>query len=407
MRRYFSLLLALVLLLPGCGGAQPPEDTSGGQSSEILGQNAEITGQDAETIARVMLAYLDENEDLSALTWYVEPSDVEGYIQDFYKLEDIPPLDGAIARVEGARAFELAVLQVDEGDVEAVTAALREYLTDRRGAFTGYLPDQAELIDNALILDKGGWVALAVCQTPENAQFAFESCFGEGANAQGRPHILGPDPEDLRPDGRIVYTDPEIDDMTLFDNSAILAAWKSGDDSGLSRQDKEVLAAARAVFDQCVTPDMSDYDKETNLYLWLVTHAEYDQSHYEKQGAPRTSYEPYGPLVRGKGVCLGFATAFQLLMDMADVECITVVGAAFYSRENHAWNMVRLNGQWYCVDPTWDLDGSGRDFQGFQEIGLDQFFTYFNVTSDYMALTDHQWDYDAVPEAAAEDGGRP
>ena len=105
MRRYFSLLLALVLLLPGCGGAQPPEDTSGGQSSEILGQNAEITGQDAETIARVMLAYLDENEDLSALTWYVEPSDVEGYIQDFYKLEDIPPLDGAIARVEGARAF--------------------------------------------------------------------------------------------------------------------------------------------------------------------------------------------------------------------------------------------------------------------------------------------------------------
>ena len=30
---------------------------------------------------------------------------------------------------------------------------------------------------------------------------------------------------------------------------------------------------------------------------------------------------------------------------------------------------------------------------------------YFNVTSDYMARTHHQWDYDAVPEATAEDYG--
>ncbi|MCI9170991.1 MAG: hypothetical protein HFF42_08725 [Lawsonibacter sp.] len=33
-------------------------------------------------------------------------------------------------------------------------------------------------------------------------------------------------------------------------------------------------------------------------------------------------------------------------------------------------------------------------------------FTYFNVTSDFLADTDHQWDYDNAPEATAEDGGR-
>ena len=33
-------------------------------------------------------------------------------------------------------------------------------------------------------------------------------------------------------------------------------------------------------------------------------------------------------------------------------------------------------------------------------------YTYFNVTSDFLADTDHQWDYDSVPEATAEDGGR-
>ena len=82
-------------------------------------------------------------------------------------------------------------------------------------------------------------------------------------------------------------------------------------------------------------------------------------------------------------------------MDMAGVECMTVTGASNLMMNNHAWNMVKLNGEWYCADPTWDnRHGPGH-------------FTYFNVTSQHMADTDHQWDYDNTPEATAEDGGRP
>lgn len=89
-------------------------------------------------------------------------------------------------------------------------------------------------------------------------------------------------------------------------------------------------------------------------------------------------------------------------MDMADIECITVTGAAFMNRGNHAWNMVRLNGEWYCVDPTWDLNPgiATRDGETFVQ------YEYFNVTSQHMADTDHQWDYDNTPEATAEDYGR-
>ena len=290
------------------------------------------TSQDAETIIRVILAYLDESQEADALTWYLEPSDVDSYIKDYYKLEDVPWADGAIVRIEGARAFELAVLRVDEQSVETVTAALQEYLLDRKGAFTGYLPDQVDLIDNALILTKGQWAALLVCADPNQASSAFESCFGEGINAVGVPAVLGPDEEDPRPDGRLNYKDPGKDDMTLFDNSAILSAWRSGDDSKLSREDKAVLDAAAKVFEEQITPDMSDYGKEAVLYLWLVTHVDYDQSHYEKQGAPRTSYEPYGPLIEGKGVCLGYAETFRLLMDMAGVECIKIGRASCRER---------------------------------------------------------------------------
>lgn len=405
MKRTLSLLLALVLLLPGCGKKQD-----------------ETTIQPCEVIVRVMRACTPEcEEDDSLFRWYLyegmrqqgfgeedeyySDGEMNSLLSDFYGLENLDWYDAAIARMEGVRAFELAVLSVPKEEQDAVVKAFQEHLLDRQGAYTGYEPEQAALVENGKVLTCGQEVALLICKNVFEAQSAFERCYGDGIFAQGVPDFLRPEPE-KRPDGRYVYTDPGKDDMTLFDNSAILSAWKSGDSSGLSREDKQVLEAAKTVLDQWTSSAGSDYDRESAIYAWLTTHVRYDQSHYEKQGAPRTSYEPYGPLLEGKGVCLGYATTFQLLMDMAGIECITVTGAAFQCRENHAWNMVRLNGEWYCVDSTWDHNGFDGDLREYQELGLEQFRTYFNVTSDFLALTDHQWDYDSVPEATAEDGGQ-
>lgn len=402
MKRTLSLLLALVLLLSGCGKKQD-----------------ETTTQPCEVIVRVMWFGAPEaTGDSSLFRWYLydgirqqgfgkdgeyySDEEMNALLSDFYGLEDLDWFDAAIVRMEGVHAFELAVLSVPKEKQDAVVKAWQEYLLDRQGAFTGYEPEQAALVEDGKVFTCGQEVALIISQDVRNVRQAFEACYGDGRFAEGVPDFLRPEPE-KRPDGRYVYTDPGKDDMALFDNSAILSAWKSGDSSSLSKQDKAVLDAAKRVFEECVTPEMSDYDKELALYTWLTGNVSYDQAHYEKKGAPRTSYEPYGPLIEGTGVCLGYATAFQLLMDMADIECITVTGAAFMSRENHAWNMVKLNGEWYCVDPTWDMDLwiSAQDVEPFVQ------YSYFNVTSDYMAGTDHQWDYDSVPEATAEDYGRP
>ena len=391
MRRRLSLLLALVLLLPGCGKKEN-----------------ETTTQPCEVIARVMWACTSECwEDDGLFRWYLyagaqqqgfgeeeeyhSDEEMNTLLSDFYGLEDLDWYDAAIVRMEGVRAFELAVLSVPKSNQDTVVQAFQEHLLDRQGAFTGYAPEQAALVENGKVLTCGQEVALLICENVPDAQSAFERCYGDGIFAEGVPDFLRPEPE-KRPDGRYIYTDPQTDDMTLFDNSDILAAWESGDDSGLSKEDKAVLKAAEAVFAGQVAPGMTDYDKEYALYVWLTGTVSYDQRHYEKSGAPRTSYEPYGPLIEGKGVCLGYAETFRLLMDMAGIECITVTGAGFQNRENHAWNMVKLNGEWYCVDPTWDLN------PGINQDG-EPVYGYFNVTSDVMALTDHQWDYDAVPEA--------
>ena len=147
---------------------------------------------------------------------------------------------------------------------------------------------------------------------------------------------------------------------------------------------------------------MSGLEKETAIYGWVVHNVDYDWTHQNIMvPTPRESFTPYGGLVNHTAVCLGYAMTFQLLCDLAEVECITVVGAAFNSEEDHAWNMVRLNGKWYCVDVTWDANA--RENGGH---GQPKDWDYFNVTSEDMANSDHQWDYANIPEATAEDRGR-
>ena len=72
-----------------------------------------------------------------------------------------------------------------------------------------------------------------------------------------------------------------------------------------------------------------------------------------------------------RSVCEGYANVFKAFCDATDLVCEKVLG---YSRgvgyshstyenpndSNHAWNIVRLDGDWYLVDCTWDsghMDG--------------------------------------------------
>ncbi len=200
--------------------------------------------------------------------------------------------------------------------------------------------------------------------------------------------------------GRARYIQPSKDDMSIYDASAIVAAWAANNPERLSAYDRAIYDRAKNVLGGILLDGMDDFSKEAAIYEWILQNVEYDWSHTDVMAeTPKESFTPYGGLVNRKAVCLGYAGTFQLLMELAGVECITVVGAFSSSQEDHAWNMVRLNGEWYCVDTTWDwpyrndtvMDG--------------RVWRYFNVTSDYMARTNHQWDYDNVPEATAEDHG--
>lgn len=198
--------------------------------------------------------------------------------------------------------------------------------------------------------------------------------------------------------GRTLYIPLNEEDMSLYNTSAIVTAWQSENPSGLSQEDLAIYNSAKEVLETIHLDSMSDFDKEAAIYEWVLQNVDYDWTHTDVMAeTPRTSYTPYGGLVERKAICLGYATTFQLLCDLSGLECITVTGASKGS--DHAWNQVYLNGEWYCVDPTWDWPYRDEAAEGCRE------WRYFNTTSDYMARTNHQWDYDQIPEATAHDHG--
>lgn len=102
----------------------------------------------------------------------------------------------------------------------------------------------------------------------------------------------------------------------------------------------------------------SDYEQLKYCHDWLVNKSVYYQSNVD------TEYirEADGPVVYGTAVCEGYAKAFMYLAQSMGYECVCVAGKG--KNESHMWNMVKLGGQWYHVDVTWDdpvmSDGSNR-----------------------------------------------
>ena len=83
-------------------------------------------------------------------------------------------------------------------------------------------------------------------------------------------------------------------------------------------------------------------------------------------GYYNNAHTAYGALCEGSAVCDGYATAYALLLKELGIESKVVTGK-ISSRGNsggHAWSMVKIDGEWYEEDPTWDdtRDVIGHDF---------------------------------------------
>ena len=106
-------------------------------------------------------------------------------------------------------------------------------------------------------------------------------------------------------------------------------------------------AVVRSVSDEIIAgidPSAGDYEKVKYVFDYIINSTDYDTSLSSEQSM-------YSVLVDGRGVCAGYSKAAQYLLNQLGVECAYISGST--QGERHAWNLVKVNGEYYYLDVTW------------------------------------------------------
>lgn len=127
-------------------------------------------------------------------------------------------------------------------------------------------------------------------------------------------------------------------------------------DTGEAGGAPEVPEEITALLQEIITPSMSEYEKVRAIHDYLVIHVDYDYDNLAAGTLPDTAFTAEGALLLHSAVCEGYAKAFSLLCDQSGIENILVYGTADDGTgvQTHAWNQVRVDGEWYNIDVTWD-----------------------------------------------------
>ncbi len=182
--------------------------------------------------------------------------------------------------------------------------------------------------------------------------------------------------------GRIrfsINTPPMPDDDETGDESTIAPDDQGNDETGASAKDNSnnhatsraltVSAKVEQLVAQCRAAGITgEYNTALWFHDWLIYNANYDYTY--------SNYSADGVLLKGTGVCQSYALAYQLLLNAVGIQN-TVIRAP---EMDHAWNLVKINGEWCHVDCTWDDPNSG----GWEN------HDYFGMNDD-MILWDHTW----------------
>ena len=113
--------------------------------------------------------------------------------------------------------------------------------------------------------------------------------------------------------------------------------------------------------------DGSEYAKALWLHDWLLDQLEYDKT--LKWSSAESA------LTRGLGTCQSYESAYAKLLTAAGIENSETRD----TYDGHTWNAMKLDGQWYQTDCTWD-DSSDNWYS------FDQRHLYFGLTDELMAI---------------------
>jgi transglutaminase/protease-like cytokinesis protein 3 len=109
----------------------------------------------------------------------------------------------------------------------------------------------------------------------------------------------------------------------------------------------------------------ADTDKVRAAFYWITENITYNDNQTEIRG--KRAKDITTMLQTGEAICSGYSSLMEYFCKKLAVECVSIdgTGRSLYTdivlnpeklSNDHAWNAVKLNGEWKLIDATW---GSG------------------------------------------------
>ena len=121
--------------------------------------------------------------------------------------------------------------------------------------------------------------------------------------------------------------------------------------------------------------DLKNYTKAKYVFEILVQNVDYDASAENNQNI-------ISAFLNRATVCQGYACATQYLLRLLGIQSAIVTGNA--NGESHAWNLVRLDGEYYYMDTTW---GNSRYLDSSSQMEKYVNYNYLAITSEEISRT--------------------
>ena len=289
------------------------------------------------------------------------------------------------------------------GGVSQPVSSLWENAGEGSGGMESAEPDAEEEEGEELFPAENGGFYYG--QLPEAQKRLYRVIFGTIGAEESSCILETEDPADIEPALNAVLLDhPEF---FWLDGSASYFCYEGSRSKRLElvfnlpaeeiADVREQIEERREEFLELLDEDADDYEKVRTVYAGLIEETDYVPGSDQNQNIQSV-------FLNRESVCAGYAKAFQYLLQAADIECVCVTGTAQSESgrtENHSWNLVSIDGEYYWADPTWGdpaYVNSDGDFEPYETI----FYDYLCLTTEEMERAGHEpdpsWDYPECTE---------
>ena len=127
--------------------------------------------------------------------------------------------------------------------------------------------------------------------------------------------------------------------------------FSESDTAKLTEMQKQIDAVADKLVDEA-SKMSSTYEKLKHFHDYLVYNSTFELA---DDAYNQSIYNAFsgGTSKQGNIQCAGYARAMQYLCDKAGIDCMVITGEN-ETGSTHAWNKVKVEGEWYNLDTTWD-----------------------------------------------------